>query len=431
MDGTKAPNVFVSVAEVSLPSSQPKRLHLTIDHLWLGMPVFALAYKLFRFPLPVLDFWWHLKMGEIIATTGSIPRVDLFSFTAAGKPFVVQNWLAELIFYTTYKLGGFPLIIFLTALGRGEEHIRTGYNLGAVDYIVKPFVPEILRTKVGVFVELNRKSALLQQQSELLERRNQELQDAIKRSWEAEEEIKELNRHLEGRVNELAELNRELEAFSFTASHDLRGPLSRIAGFSRALLDFHTEQLDETGKQYLERIDQSATKMAELVGDLLKFSRIPRVEMSPDKLNLSDMVRSIASELTARETSRQVEFVIEDAVTGWGDHALVRAALWNLMDNAWKYTRKSSAPRIEFGLHDRVGSVYYVRDNGAGFNMAEADRLFNPFQRLHKDTEFEGTGIGLATVDRIIRRHGGRIWAQGEVGQGATFFFTLGQETSS
>jgi signal transduction histidine kinase len=322
-------------------------------------------------------------------------------------------------------------IIFLTALGRGEEHIRTGYNLGAVDYIVKPFVPEILRTKVGVFVELNRKSALLQQQSELFERRNQELQDAIERSWGAEEEIKELNRHLERRVNELAEVNRELEAFSFTASHDLRGPLSRIAGFSRALLDFHTEQLDETGRQYLERIDQSATKMAELVGDLLKFSRIPRVEMSPDKLNLSDMVRSIASELAARETSRQVKFVIEDAVKGWGDHALVRAALWNLMDNAWKYTRKSPAPRIEFGLHESAGSVYYVRDNGAGFNMAEADRLFNPFQRLHKDTDFEGTGIGLATVDRIIRRHGGRIWAQGEVGQGATFFFTLGQETSS
>jgi signal transduction histidine kinase len=322
-------------------------------------------------------------------------------------------------------------IIFLTALGRGEDHIRTGYNLGAVDYIVKPFVPEILRTKVGVFVELNRKSALLQQQSELLERRNQELQAAIERSWKAEEEIKDLNRHLERQVVELAEVNRELEAFSFTASHDLRGPLARIAGFSRALLDFHAGQLDETGRQYLERIDQSATRMAELVGDLLKFSRIPRVEMSQDKLNLSEMVRSIASELSAREAGRQVEFVIEDKVEGWGDRSLVRAALWNLMENAWKYTRKCAAPRLEFGLQRNPGSVYYVRDNGAGFDMADASRLFNPFQRLHKDSEFEGTGIGLATVDRIIRRHGGRIWAQGEVGQGATFFFTLGQETSS
>jgi hypothetical protein len=317
-------------------------------------------------------------------------------------------------------------IIFLTALGRSEEHIRTGYNLGAVDFIVKPFVPDILRTKVGVFVELNRKSALLQQQSELLERRNQELQDAIERSWKAEEEIKDLNRHLERQVVELAEVNRELEAFSFTASHDLRGPLARIAGFSRALLDFHAGQLDETGRQYLERIDQSATRMAELVGDLLKFSRIPRVEMSQDKLNLSEMVQSIASELATRESGRQVEFVIEEGVEGWADHSLLRVALLNLMENAWKYTRKGVAPRIEFGLQRNPGPFYYVRDNGAGFDMADASRLFNPFQRLHKDSEFEGTGIGLATVDRIIRRHGGRIWAEGEVGQGATFFFTLG-----
>ena len=322
-------------------------------------------------------------------------------------------------------------IIFLTALGRGEEHIRTGYDLGAVDYIMKPFVAEILRTKVSVFVELNRTSALLRKQSELLERRNDELQHAIERSWRAEEEIKALNRHLERQITELAEVNRELEAFSFTASHDLRGPLSRIAGFSKALLEFHAEQLDETGRRYLNRIDTAASRMCVLVEDLLRFSRITRVEMSEGKVDLTGMVRGLAAELAAQDGARDVEFVVAESVEGWGDGALLRTALLNLMENAWKYTRKQAAARIEFGsLEGTQGPVYFLRDNGAGFDMAEANRLFNPFQRLHKESDFEGTGIGLATVDRIIRRHGGQVWAQGEVGQGATFFFTLSQEGS-
>jgi two-component system sensor histidine kinase/response regulator len=322
-------------------------------------------------------------------------------------------------------------IIFLTALGRGEEHIRTGYDLGAVDYIMKPFVAEILRTKVSVFVELNRTAALLRQQSELLERRNGELQHAIERSWRAEEEIKALNQHLERQVTELAEVNRELEAFSFTASHDLRGPLSRIAGFSKALLEFHAGQLDETGRRYLDRIENSAARMCVLVEDLLRFSRITRVEMSQGKVDLTEIVRGLAAELAAQDSDREVEFVVADRVEGWGDPALLRTALLNLMENAWKYTRKRAAARIEFGtLAGAQAPAYYLRDNGAGFDMAEANRLFNPFQRLHKESDFEGTGIGLATVDRIIRRHGGQVWAQGEVGQGATFFFTLGREAS-
>jgi two-component system sensor histidine kinase/response regulator len=322
-------------------------------------------------------------------------------------------------------------IIFLTALGRGEEHIRTGYDLGAVDYIMKPFVAEILRTKVSVFVELNRTAALLRQQSELLERRNSELQHAIERSWRAEEEIKGLNRHLERQITELAEVNRELEAFSFTASHDLRGPLSRIAGFSKALLEFHAGQLDETGRRYLDRIENSSARMCVLVEDLLRFSRITRVEMSEAKVDLTGIVRGLAAELAAQDGGRDVEFVVAEGVEGWGDAALLRTALSNLMDNAWKYTRKRTAARIEFGAVEcQQGPAYYVRDNGAGFDMAEANRLFNPFQRLHKEADFEGTGIGLATVDRIIRRHRGQVWAQGEVEQGATFFFTLGQEAS-
>jgi two-component system sensor histidine kinase/response regulator len=320
-------------------------------------------------------------------------------------------------------------IIFLTALGRSEEHIRRGYTLGAVDYLSKPFVPEILRTKVGVFVELHRKSGLLAHQSKLLERQNSELQEAIHRSRRAEEEIKALNHHLERRIAELDDLNREMETFSYTVSHDLRGPLSRIAGFSKALLESHRDRLDDQGRLYLERIDYSTRRMNDLVEDLLNFSRLTRLEINEQLVDLSGIVRALAVELGARDPERRVEFVIADGVNAWGDATLLRAALLNLLENSWKFTRKRASARIEFGVADTPqGRAYFLRDDGAGFDMAHAGRLFNPFQRLHKDSEFEGTGIGLATVDRIVRRHGGRIWAEGEIERGAAFYFTLRQE---
>ena len=320
-------------------------------------------------------------------------------------------------------------IIFLTALGRSEEQIRTGYDLGAVDYMLKPFIPEVLRTKVSVFVELNRQTAMLQRQSALLEYRNLELQQAMERSQRAEEEITALNRHLERQIKELAEVNQELETFSFTASHDLRGPLSRITGFSKALLDFHAGQLDDDGRRYLERIDTSARRMCDLVGDLLNFSRLKQVEMSAGEIDLTEMVRSLTVEVASRDPDRKAEFIIRDGITAWGDTKLLRAALLNLIENAWKYTRKREVARIEFAV--QPGPVYLLRDNGAGFEMSDAGRLFHPFQRLHKESEFEGTGIGLATVERIIRRHGGQIWAEGAVDSGAVFYFTLSQEAAS
>jgi signal transduction histidine kinase len=320
-------------------------------------------------------------------------------------------------------------IIFLTALGRSEEHIRRGYDLGAVDYITKPFVPEFLRSKVAVFVELYRKTAELARQSQLLERRNEELRDAIERSWQAEEQINALNQHLEKRLAELAEVNRELEAFSYTVSHDLRGPLSRIAGFSKALLEFHRDDLNDEGRLYLKRIDNSARKMCDLVEELLNFSRLIQVDVNEQLLDLSSLVSSLTVELASRDPERPVEFVIQPDVRANGDPGLLRVALMNLLENSWKFTRKHASGRIEFGVIDNgTERVYFIRDDGAGFDMADAARLFNPFQRLHNSADFEGTGIGLATVDRIIRRHGGRIWAEAAIERGAAFYFTLGEE---
>jgi signal transduction histidine kinase len=322
-------------------------------------------------------------------------------------------------------------IIFLTALGRSEEHMLRGYDLGAVDYMTKPFVPEILRSKVSVFVELHRKSVLLAQQSALLERRNSELQHAIQRSWQAEEEIKGLNRHLERRLEELNEVNRELEAFSYSASHDLRGPLSRIAGFSRALLEFHSGSLNEEGRTFLNRIDNSARRMCDLVEELLNFSRLTRMELSHEEVDLSAMISGLIAEIVARDPERVADFSVADGVKGWADPALMRAALQNLLENAWKFTRKHATARIEFGVEERPeGRVYFLRDDGAGFDMRDVARLFHPFQRLHKASDFEGTGIGLAIVERVVRRHGGRIWAEGEIERGATFFFTFPGESS-
>jgi signal transduction histidine kinase len=321
-------------------------------------------------------------------------------------------------------------IIFLTALGRSEEHMLRGYNLGAVDYMSKPFVPEILRSKVSVFVELHRKSTLLAEQSALLERRNSELQAAIERSWQAEEEIKALNRHLERRLEELNIVNRELEAFSYSVSHDLRGPLSRIAGFSKALLEFHAAELNDEGQVFLQRIGNSARRMCDLVEDLLNFSRLTRVQMQVQEVDLSAMVAGLAAELAARDPDRVVDLAIAPGLRASCDPILIRAAMMNLLENAWKFTRKHATAHIEFGeLAGSDGAVYYLRDDGAGFDTADAGRLFSPFQRLHKASDFEGTGIGLATVERIIRRHGGRIWAEGEIERGATFFFTLPRET--
>ena len=310
-------------------------------------------------------------------------------------------------------------IIFLTALGQSEEHLFRGYGAGAVDFMTKPFVPEVLRSKVAVFVELHRKTLLLQQ-------RNQELQESVKRAQAAEQEVQKLNRHLERRLDELATLNSELESFSYSVSHDLRGPLARISGFSRALAEQHADALNEEGRLYLNRIGTAAEKTTQLVDDLLKLSRLTRAELRQEPVDLSEMVRGIAADLESRDPERRVEMRIAPKAPAYGDPNLLRAALSNLLENAWKFTGRTEQAVIEFGMEvSDSGPVFCVKDNGAGFDMTAEEKLFTPFQRLHSSSQFEGTGVGLATVDRIIRRHGGKIWANSEVNRGAAFYFTL------
>jgi len=226
--------------------------------------------------------------------------------------------------------------------------------------------------------------------------------------------------------SELEQVNKELEAFNYSVSHDLRTPLRSIDGFSQALLEDYADRLDEAGKDYLRRVRSATQRMGQLIDDLLNLSRLSRAEMNFRKVDLSKLVREIAAELKKNEPERTVEFIIAEEATVCGDLHLLRVALENLLGNAWKFTGKRPHATIEFGVSQHNGQpVYFVRDDDAGFDMTYADRLFTPFQRLHDSTEFEGTGIGLAIVQRIIHRHGGTIRAEGEVGKGATFYFTL------
>ncbi len=248
---------------------------------------------------------------------------------------------------------------------------------------------------------------------------------------EAEERIRRLNEELEQRVRErTAELmatNEELEAFAYSVSHDLRTPLRGIDGFSKALVEEYQSRLDENGRDYLLRIRRATRKMGELIDDILRLSRVTRHEMHKQWVDLSDLVSEIASGLQKDNPDRLLEFVIAPKAGALGDRHLLRIALENLLENAVKYTASKEVARIEFGVTlSRGGTTYYVKDNGAGFNMAYEDKLFVPFQRLHPPGEFSGSGVGLSLVSRVIAKHNGKIWAEGIEGQGATFYFTLG-----
>lgn len=250
----------------------------------------------------------------------------------------------------------------------------------------------------------------------------------LSKSRAAENEVKLLNLSLEKSVLNLAAANKEMEAFSYSVSHDLKAPLRSMQGFGTALLESYGDKLDATGRKYAQLIVQAGERMDQIIEAQLQLSKISRHELVLEQIDLTGIARDLVDDLARATPDRNVDILIGEGLTCVGDKKLMITALENLIGNAWKYTSKTERARIEFGKSETEGkeTVFFIRDNGAGFNPAYANKLFVPFQRLHVEIEFSGTGIGLATVRRIIHRHGGRIWAEGNVGQGAAFSFTIG-----
>jgi signal transduction histidine kinase len=317
------------------------------------------------------------------------------------------------------KLDGFRLLselrkdpktrtisVILLSARAGEESRVEGLDAGADDYLVKPFSAQELVARVGSNLRL---SKLRKAHQEEIERLNLDLERRVKE-----------------RTAELEAANKELESFCYSVSHDLRTPLRAIDGFSMILQESYGDKLDAQAHNYLERVRAATQRMGHLIDDLLKLSRIARSEMSMTTVDLSELACTIAKDLQETAPERKVMFSIAPEMVVLADANLMRVVLENLLDNAWKFSEKRAEARIEVGSTTNAGeTAYFVRDNGAGFDMKYADKLFGAFQRLHSVTAFDGTGVGLANVQRIIHRHGGRVWAEAAMDQGATFYFTL------
>ncbi len=281
-------------------------------------------------------------------------------------------------------------IVFVTATHETKESVFRGYDAGAFDLLFKPIDPYVLRSKVQVFLDLYLGRQRLRQE-------------------------------IEAHRQTLA----EVEAFNYSVSHDLRAPLRPLDGFSAALLEDHADKLDDTAKDYLRRIRAGAQRMGRLIDDLLSLSRVSRAALTTRPVDLSALVSDIGAELRAEMPARDVQLVCELEARVSGDPGLLRIAMENLMRNAWKFTAGRSPGTIVFGKRTDPEPAYFIQDNGVGFDPTYSAKLFQPFQRLHSAERFEGTGIGLAIVNRIILRHGGRIWGESTPDHGATFYFTL------
>ena len=307
-------------------------------------------------------------------------------------------------------------LIMLTALEDRDAMIR-GLSAGADDYISKSSDLEVLKARV--------RAQIRRKQFEDENRRIRE--ELLGKEIEATEAraARELADTKAMVISELERKNNELEAFSYSVSHDLRAPLRAIDGFSRVVLEDFGDTLDPKGRDYLQRVCAGARRMGELIDDLLELSRVGQADLRRIRVNLTEIAERVIAGLR-KQSDRQVEVLVEHDLFAEADSRLMQIAMENLLGNSWKFTASAAAATIQVGRHQHGSeSIYFVRDNGAGFDMTHADKLFRPFQRLHNEADFAGTGIGLATVYRIFDRHGGRVWAEGTVGRGATFYFTI------
>lgn len=316
------------------------------------------------------------------------------------------------ILKSNHRTRNIPLI-FVSATRTEQHAILKGFEEGAIDYLLKPLDPEMTRAKVSVLLKLQ------SQQKELM-KKNESLQNA-------DLQIRQLNSELEQKMKQLEITNRELEAFSYSVSHDLRAPLRAINGYTGILEEELLKDIPDPieKERLIGNIKQNVNRMNTLIDDLLEFSRLGKKPVTKTQLDMKKQVEHVLNEIS-QNTPHKAEVVVTELLPAQADHALIFQVWINLLANGIKYSRKKEAPRIEVGSNETPDEmIYWVRDNGAGFDMNYASRLFGVFQRLHAESEFPGTGIGLAIVQRIVVRHGGRVWAEGKVNEGATFYFSL------
>jgi two-component system sensor histidine kinase/response regulator len=324
----------------------------------------------------------------------------------------------------------------------GQSHFITAEKQQILDLLISTYegavqINEELETKQQELLEAKETlEARVAVRTTELARANERLQTELAERKRAEDQVKELNqdleRHVAERTAQLGLANKDLEAFSYSVSHDLRAPLRHIDGFARILITDHSLELSPAAQQHLNYIHEGTQKMGRMIGDLLNLARLDRRSMAFETTPLRPLVDSVVQDLKAETAEREIEWRVGSLSTVQCDPGLLRQVFANLLSNAVKYTRPRERAVIEIGESTLQGqTVFFVRDNGAGFNPRYADKLFGAFQRLHTEEEFEGTGIGLATVERIIRKHGGRVWAEAETDKGATFYFTLGESTAA
>ena len=288
--------------------------------------------------------------------------------------------------------------IFISGIYTDQFHVFQGYEKGAISFLAKPFQPEILINNVKLFIKIHQHEA----------------------------ELKKLNKDLEGKNEELKFLNKELESFTYSVSHDLRAPLRAINSYSQILLQEHNQDLNEEVSRLLGIINGNGKKMGELIDNLLSLSKLGKREIQKGEVDMEAIVQSVVEELKETGGGEKVSWKLAKLEACYGDYRLLRQVWINLLANGIKYSGKKELPLVEIGSEKKSHEVvYFIKDNGAGFDIKLADQLFVPFHRLHKPTEFEGTGVGLAIVQRIIFRHGGKVWAEGAVGEGACFYFSI------
>ena len=358
---------------------------------------------------------WAAELQERYPSDPDAPR-GIYNVFRSGQPELYAHISDEL----------------LEATAQDREHLALLRGVGMRSAMIVPLMAH--GQALGVITFISTKQDFAYGQDDLLMARDLAVNAALavdnaRLYGEAQQANELLERRVTERTEQLRAANGELETFAYSVSHDLRAPLRGIDGFSQALLEEYRDQLDETGQHYIARIRAGAQRMSDLIDDLLELSRLTRRKLERRSVNLSTLAEAIVTELGREQPQRSAQFVIAPDVVVDGDHHLLQIMLQNLLDNAWKFTARREQTRIEFGAGGQVDGtrLYFVRDNGVGFDMAYADKLFGAFQRLHGVKDFPGTGIGLATVQRVVNRHGGRIWADAAVEKGATFYFTLGE----